>query len=90
MSAFDQWTIGPVYYAAVILAEAFGTSGTAQIIDLQLNGGNIYTPGYAIYENGQLDKLALFNYVTDPTGASTYTASISFNGGSTPSQVSVK
>lgn len=74
----------------MILAEAFGTSGTAQIIDLQLNTDNIYTPGYAIYENGQLDKLALFNYVTDPTGATTYTVAVSFAGGSVPQQVSVK
>lgn len=90
MSSFDQWTIGPVFYSAVILAEAFGSSGTSQIVDLQANGNNIYTPGYAIYEKGQLARLALFNYVTDPTGASTYTASVSFNGGSVPQQVSVK
>ncbi|KIP06544.1 glycoside hydrolase family 79 protein [Phlebiopsis gigantea 11061_1 CR5-6] len=70
MSDFDQWTIGPVFYSAVILAEAFGTSGTAQI-------------------NGQLSRLALFNYVTDPSGASTIAASISFDG-TTPSQVMVK
>lgn len=90
MSTFDQWTIGPVFYAAVILAEAFGTSGKAQITDLQLNGNNMFTPGYAIYENGQLEKLALFNYVTDPTGATTYSVNVSFSGGSAPSQVSVK
>lgn len=90
MSDIYGWTVGPVFYAAVVLAEAFGTSGSAQIVDLQANGGNIYTPAYAIYENGQLSKLALFNYVTDPSGASTYTVSVGFNGGSVPQQVSVK
>ncbi|GJE89064.1 glycoside hydrolase family 79 protein [Phanerochaete sordida] len=90
MSNVYQWTIGPVFYSAVVLAEAFGTSGSAQIVDLQANGDNIYTPGYAIYEQGQLSKVALFNYVTDNTGASTYTASIGFNGGTVPQQVSVK
>ena len=73
-----------------MLAEAFGTSNSAQIVDLQANGDNIFTPAYAIYENGQLSKVALFNYITDPSGASTYTASLNFNGGSVPPQVSVK
>ncbi len=90
MSTFDQWTVGPIFYAAVAVAETFGSSNASQIIDLQANAVNIFTPGYAIYENGNLARVALFNYVTDPTGASTYTASISITGGTVPSQVSVK
>ena len=78
-STFHAWTVGPVFYSAVVLAEAFGTSGKAQIVDLQANDGNVFTPAYAIYENGQLSKVALFNYVTDPSGASTITTSLSFN-----------
>jgi len=35
-------------------------------------------------------RVALFNYVSDPTGASDYTASISISGGQMPAQVSVK
>ena len=90
MSTFSQWTIGPVYYAAVIVAEAFGSSNASQIVDLFANDNNIFTPAYGIYENGNLARVALFNYVTDPSGASTYTASISVANGAVPSQVSVK
>lgn len=90
MSTFSQWTVGPVYYAAVVVAEAFGSSNTSQIVDLQANGDNIFTPAYGIYENGNLARVALFNYVTDPSGASTYTTSISLASGTVPSQVSVK
>ncbi|KAI0299017.1 glycoside hydrolase family 79 protein [Multifurca ochricompacta] len=93
-STFHQWTVGPVYYSALVMAEAFGPSNASQIVDL--TGSNIYTPIYAIYENGAPTKVALFNFVTDPSGASTYTATISIGGGSTgqanatPSQVQVK
>ena len=90
MSSFEQWTIGPTFYAALIMAEAFGSSNTSQIIDLQANGNNIFTPAYGIYENDNLARVALFNYVTDPSGANSYTASITVNGGSVPSQVTVK
>ena len=50
MSLFEQWTIGPTFYAALIIAEAFGSSNTSQIIDLQANSNNIFTPAYGIYE----------------------------------------
>lgn len=90
MSAFAQWTVGPVFYAAVIVAEAFGPSNTSQIVDLQANGDNIYTPAYAIYEGGSLARVALFNYVTDPSGASDYTVDVGVVGGAVPAEVSVK
>jgi len=83
------WTVGPIYYSNLIVAETFGKSGTAQIFDLQANGGNQFTPAYAIYDGGVPTKVALFNYVTDPSGASTYTATIS-TGGPAPSSVQVK
>ena len=88
INTFDQWTVGPVFYSALIVAEAFGSSGTAQIVDMQVD--NIFTPAYAIYENGNLARMALFNYVTDPSGASTYTVSVAVAGTNVPSQVSVK
>jgi len=80
----------------LVLAEAFGKSGTARIIDLAANGGNAYTPAYAIWQNGVLSKLALFNYVTDPTGASASNVTFSIGGGQTgqpagtPTTVKVK
>ncbi|KAJ7471486.1 glycoside hydrolase family 79 protein [Mycena galericulata] len=95
-SSFRSWTVGPIYYSVLAVAEAFGTSNQSRIIDLEMNGGNIYTPGYAIYDGGVLARLALFNYVTDPTGASAYTVSFAIGGGTTgqangtPVQVKVK
>ncbi|KAJ7607419.1 glycoside hydrolase family 79 protein [Roridomyces roridus] len=94
-SSFHQWTIGPIFYSALVMAEAIGPSNTTQVLDLQVNGNNEFTPGYAIYENGDPARVALFNYVTDPSGASDVTAVISVaqpNGGgsSTPSSVQVK
>lgn len=90
MSAFEQWSVGAVFYSTLVVAEALGTTGTAQVTDLQANADNIYTPAYAIYENGNVARVVLMNYVTDPSGASTYTASIGFGGGPVPQQVTVK
>ncbi|KAG9041074.1 hypothetical protein FS837_012768 [Tulasnella sp. UAMH 9824] len=41
----------------------------SQVMDLLLNGNSTLTPGYAVYKKGQPIKLALFNYITDPSGA---------------------
>ncbi|KAH7882118.1 glycoside hydrolase family 79 protein [Phlebopus sp. FC_14] len=88
-STFHQWTIGPIYYSALFVAEALGPSNKSQVLDLNMNGGNEFTPGYAIYENGQPTRAVLINYVDDPSGASDYTASISV-GNASPAQVKVK
>lgn len=89
-TAFRSWTIGPLYYSALVSAEIFGTTGTAQVIDLNGNSGNTYTPAYAIYENGQASKFAIFNFLNDPTGANTNTVTISLSGAAVPSSVRVK
>jgi hypothetical protein len=95
-STYNQWTVRPIFYAALAVAEALGNSNTSQIVDLQANADNIYTPAYAIYEDGECARLALLNYVTDPTGASAYTATFSIGGGATgdpngiPASVQVK
>ncbi|KAF9529902.1 glycoside hydrolase family 79 protein [Crepidotus variabilis] len=88
-SSYHQWTVGAVYYSTLILAEAFATTNTSRIIDLQANAGNIYTPSYAIYENDVLDKVALFNYVDDPTGANDLQVTLDL-GSATPASVRVK
>ncbi|KAF8155025.1 hypothetical protein K438DRAFT_1987252 [Mycena galopus ATCC 62051] len=50
-----------------------------------------FTPTYGIYENGNPVRVALFNYITDPSGTSDVTAVISVDGGTTtPQQVHVK
>ncbi|KAI0830343.1 glycoside hydrolase family 79 protein [Trametes gibbosa] len=80
-SAFHQWTVGPIFYSAIFVAEALGTTNTSQVKDLFPNNGDEHTPAYAIYENGNLARMALINYLTDPTGANDYIATI-FVGGS--------
>jgi len=92
-STFHQWTVTPIFYAVLAVAETLGTSDASQIVDLQANEGNTYTPAYAVYENGECTRLALFNFVTDPTGLSTYTATFSVGGSTgeaTPASVQVK
>jgi len=93
-SSFHQWTIGPIYYSVLVMAEAIGTSNISQVLDL--NTTNIFTPAYAIYEGNQVMRVVLFNYVTDSSGANDYTATISIGGGQTgqsngtPASVQVK
>ncbi|KAI0791078.1 glycoside hydrolase family 79 protein [Abortiporus biennis] len=95
-SLYNQWTIGPIYYSALVMAEALGSSNQSQVVDLQMNSNNPYTPGYAIYENGKLARLTFINYINDPSGANTYTATISVGGqqfgenNSTPQTLMVK
>jgi hypothetical protein len=78
------------------MSEVIGASNTSQVLDLAANAGNQFTPAYAIYENGTPTRVALFNYVTDPSGNSAITASIAIGGGQTgqpngtPAQVKVK
>uniref|UniRef100_D8QFJ7 Glycoside hydrolase family 79 protein n=1 Tax=Schizophyllum commune (strain H4-8 / FGSC 9210) TaxID=578458 RepID=D8QFJ7_SCHCM len=79
-SAYSEFTLGSIFYSALILSEALGSTGTAQVVDLQGNNGNIYTPQYAVYENGKLARVALFNYVTDANGGNDYTATIRADG----------
>lgn len=83
-------------YSVLAVSEALGSSNQSQVIDLGLNGDNAYTPGYAIYEKGNLARVALFNYMTDSTGANDFTATISVGGealgqpNGVPAQVKVK
>ncbi|KAJ7592262.1 hypothetical protein C8J56DRAFT_1131806 [Mycena floridula] len=88
-SSFHGWSIGPMYYATLVMAEAMGPTNASQIIDLQPNNNNDFTPAYAIYENGVPMRVALFNYMDDPTGASTLSVTLSLAGGNLP-QVKVK
>ncbi|KAJ7620418.1 glycoside hydrolase family 79 protein [Roridomyces roridus] len=89
-SKFFEWTVGSIYYSALVSAEVFGKTNTAQIVDMFGNNASVYTPQYAIYENGALARVGLFNYMTDPSGANDYTASLSVAGGNVPASVQVK
>ncbi|KAF9458509.1 glycoside hydrolase family 79 protein [Collybia nuda] len=87
-TAFNQWTVGSIFYSTLIMAEAFGKSNTSQIVDT--TGDREFTPSYSIYENGALARVALFNYNDDPTGAYAIKPKITIDGGKVPLQVKVK
>ncbi|KAF7318924.1 Glyco-hydro-79C domain-containing protein [Mycena chlorophos] len=87
---FHQWSVGPLYYTALAMAEAIGPSNNTQVLNLPINNISDSTPIYGIYENGTPVRVAIFNYVDDPTGANTLNAVISISGTTLPSSVSVK
>lgn len=62
------------------MAEALGKTGTAQVVDLFPNNGDDQTPAYAVYENGNLARMVLINYMTDSSGAHDYVATIGVGG----------
>ncbi|KAF8468023.1 hypothetical protein JB92DRAFT_3292213 [Gautieria morchelliformis] len=66
-----QWTLRPMYPKPCQLLQPIPS------YRLCMSSNNIYTPGYATYENGTPTRVALFNFIRDPSGASNYTASIS-------------
>lgn len=92
-STFHQWTIGPIYYSALVMAEVLGPSNASQVLDITQNP---FTPIYVIYQNGTPTKLALFNFVTDSSGANDWIATFAVGGGqtgqagATPTSVQVK
>jgi hypothetical protein len=93
-SSYHQWTIGAIYYSSLVIAEALGPSGAAQLVDmtdsLASNGVTpvstaTYTPVYAVYENGQMARLVAFNFVSDPSGASAASLVVAVQGASVAS-----
>lgn len=77
--AGKQWTTGSIYYSTLVIAEAFGRTGTAEVVDLLQGVGDMYHPAYVVYEHGVPARVVLFNYISDPSGASTYNAVISLS-----------
>ncbi|KAJ7289361.1 glycoside hydrolase family 79 protein [Mycena rebaudengoi] len=89
-STFHQWSIGPVYYSALVMTEVLGPSNNSQVLDLPVEGTSEFTPMYGIYENGVPVRVAIFNYVDDPSGATDVHAAITISGTTMPSSVKVK
>ncbi|KAJ7671734.1 hypothetical protein B0H17DRAFT_1162094 [Mycena rosella] len=89
-STFHQWSVGPLYYSALVMAEAIGPSNETQVLNIGVPGLSSFTPIYGIYENGTPVRVALFNYVDDPSGANDVHAIISIAGGTIPASVKVK
>ncbi|KAJ7200294.1 hypothetical protein GGX14DRAFT_466601 [Mycena pura] len=89
-SFFRSWSVGPIYYSALIMAEAIGASNQTQVLDLPIEGISEFTPIYGIYEDGVPKRVAIINYVNDPSGANDVHAVISLAGAALPAQVRVK
>lgn len=101
-SSYHQWTVGPVFYSSIFVAEALGPTGDAQLVDLTsfitspsvtsdtAPPTSIYTPVYAIYEHGVPMRLVAFNFVTDTSGSSTVQFQFRLAGGEVSSSVQVK
>lgn len=100
-SSYHQWTVGSVFYSSIFVAEALGSSGGAQLVDLTNTltspsdtttppATSIYTPAYAVYENGAPARLVVLNFVTDASGSSTIQFTFGLGGGSVPGSVQVK
>ncbi|KAJ4474775.1 glycoside hydrolase family 79 protein [Lentinula lateritia] len=95
-SSFREWTVGPVFYSSLVIAEALGPSNQSQVLEVGAENQSTYTPNYVIYENGQPVRMVLINFLSDSSGSSNYTANIAIGGGqtgqsnTTPSQVTVK
>lgn len=90
---YHEWTVGAIFYSLLAMPEVLGNTNTSRVID---TSSNDLTPSYAVYENDQLARVALFNYMTDPTGANDLSVAISVGGNATgqptttPAQVKVK
>jgi hypothetical protein len=80
VSSFSQWTVGPVYYSVLIMAEIIGNSKQARIADLFANDNNDFTPAYVIHEGDNPARLALFNLVEDTNHGHDYTATVNLPG----------
>ncbi|KAF7358218.1 Glyco-hydro-79C domain-containing protein [Mycena venus] len=89
-STFHQWTVGAIYYSALVMAEVIGPSNNTQVLSYAADGLSSFTPIYGIYENGTPVRVAVMNYLDDPTGASDVHAVIAIAGTTMPASVKVK
>ncbi|KDR78988.1 hypothetical protein GALMADRAFT_63807 [Galerina marginata CBS 339.88] len=84
--------IQPQYYAAIIAAEAIGSSGATHAIELSIN--NTRASGYAFYEGTKLVRVVLINsqafFSTDTTARSSLHIDLTFTGTEAPTTMSVK
>lgn len=87
--------VQPQYYSAIIAAEAIGSSGSAQVLELQFD--DPWTSGYAFYEWGVLRRALIVNsqaYLSGTTAARNTThVDINFIGhefGAGPTSMQIK
>ncbi|KAJ7114786.1 hypothetical protein C8R44DRAFT_740153 [Mycena epipterygia] len=89
-STFHQWSVGPLYYSALVMAEALGPSNNSQVVNLPIANLSEHTPVYGIYENGTPKRVAAINFVDDPSGANDVELKISISGSTLPGSVKMK
>ncbi|KAF7975737.1 hypothetical protein HWV62_8719 [Athelia sp. TMB] len=85
--------VQPAYYAAIIAADAIGSSGTTTSVELAIN--NAYLAGYAFYESGTLARVLLINskayLTTTNTPRGSLKVNLDFRGfGTTPKTMRIK
>ncbi|KAJ7634965.1 glycoside hydrolase family 79 protein [Roridomyces roridus] len=84
--------VQPQYYAAIIIAEAIGSSGSTQVVELTINDSRM--AGYAFYESGTLKRAVFINslaWLSTSTGTRPSThVSLAFSGGSGSTSFTVK
>ncbi|KAF7970112.1 hypothetical protein HWV62_24994 [Athelia sp. TMB] len=84
--------VQPAYYAAIIAAEAIGSSGSTKSVELAIN--NPYLAGYAFYEGGTLARVLLINskaYLTSSnTARGSLKVTLDFTKGTAPKTMQIK
>ncbi|KAF7307843.1 Glyco-hydro-79C domain-containing protein [Mycena kentingensis (nom. inval.)] len=93
-SSFHQWSVGSMYYVALIMAEALGPANNTQVLDLGVEGMSEFQAIYGLYEDGVPKRVAIVNYIDDNTGANDVNVVISLNNAdgsrTTPDTMKVK
>lgn len=73
-----------------MVAETFGKSGNARIVDMNADEANIYHPAYTVYEGDTPTRVVLFNYISDESGAADLQVTVNLAGADTPGTVQVR
>ncbi|KAH9476922.1 Beta-glucuronidase [Psilocybe cubensis] len=89
-SVFHKWSVGPIYYTSLVVAEALGPSNTSQVMFLEANNNNSLTPAYGIWEHGRLARVLMVNFVSDNSTRSDLTVALDMDGSGMPATVKVK
>lgn len=73
-SNYTAWRTGPIFYSTLVVAEALASVEemetnplpTSSVKDLGIESD--FNAAYAVYEEGEVQKLVLINMVNDPSG----------------------
>ncbi|KAJ7923608.1 hypothetical protein B0H13DRAFT_2655074 [Mycena leptocephala] len=77
----SQWSVGSLYYSALVMAEAIDPSNQTQVQNYWVADLTSFSPTYgSIDNNGVPVRAVIFNYVDNPSGANTVYAVIRIAG----------